>query len=290
MTTKNKITILLTTCGRYETTLPLCLMSIFNQSHPPDRVVLVDDSKEKKFYDYPILKNILILFKEKGIIFEYFYGSCKGAVPALQLGLDKIEDGWVFKTDDDNILSCNVLELFINNIQDNIGAMSGIIIDKYLHSFYERNPDKVSIEENGYYNRIENIYSELNIQMMHNQSNEIKKVEHIYSNYFFKRDIADDYPIELSPSSHREETIFTYNIFRKGYDLIIIPEIKIYHLSGRERSGNSQWSESDRRKNELFFIEKLKEWEIVPNKVQIFDDGVKRYVTKNGVNYSVLNI
>jgi len=289
MTIKSKITVLLTTCDRYDTTLPLCLMSIFNQSHPPDRVVLIDDSKQKKFYDYQILKNMLILFREKNIEFDYYHGACKGAVPALQIGLDKIEDGWVFKIDDDNILSCDTLELFNNNIQDNIGAMSGIIIDKYLYSFYERNPDKASKEENGYYNRIENIYSEINIQMMHEQSDEIKKVEHIYSNYFFKRDLADDYPLELSPSARREDTVFTHTIFRKGYDLIIIPQIKIYHLSDGLRSGDSKWLSTDRKKNELFFIEKLKEWGVVPDKIRIFDDGVKRYVTKNGINYSVLN-
>ena len=142
MTKKTKVTVLLATCDRYETTLPLCLMSIFNQSYAPDRVVLVDDSKQKKFYEYPMLKNILVLFKERNIAFDYFYGQCKGAVPALQAGLDEIEDGWVFKTDDDNILSCDTLETFVKNIAPNIGAMSGIIVDKYLYTFYKDNPDK----------------------------------------------------------------------------------------------------------------------------------------------------
>jgi len=285
---KNKVTILLATCNRYETTLPLCLMSIFSQTYSPDRVVLVDDSKEKKFYDYQILKNILILFKEKNIDFDYFYGPCKGAVPALQIGLDNIEDGWVFKTDDDNILSPDVLEIFNKNIKSNIGAMSGIIMDKYLYTFYENNPDKRPIEEDGYYSKIENIYSEFNIQMVHEQSDDIKKVEHIYSNYFFNRELADDYPPELSPSSQREETIFTYNIFRKGYDMIIIPQVKIYHLYFDHKSGNRQWSKLDMKKNELFFVEKLKEWNIIPYKMNMVDDGEKMYVMKNGAKYLVV--
>lgn len=285
---KNKITVLLATCDRYETTLPLCLMSIFNQSYSPSRVVLVDDSKQKRFYDYPILKNILILFKEKNIEFDYFYGQCKGAVPALQIGLENIEDGWVFKTDDDNILSCDTLEIFNKNIKPNIGAMSGIIVDKYLYSFYEQNPDKRPLEEDGYFSKIINIYSEFNIQMVHNQSDDIKKVEHIYSNYFFDRSLADDYPLELSPSSHREETIFSHNIFRKGYDLIIIPQIKIYHLYYDHKSGNRQWPTSDRRKNELFFISKLREWGIVPDKLEIIDDGEKMYINRKGTKYLVV--
>jgi hypothetical protein len=263
-------------------------MSIFNQSYSPTRVVLVDDSKQKNFYNHPLLINILVLFKEKGIEFDYFHGKCKGAVPALQIGLDNIEDGWVFKTDDDNILSYNTLELFIKNIKPEIGGMSGVILDKYLNQFYIDNPDKMPVEENGFYNKIENIYSEFNIQMVHNQSNDIKKVEHIYSNYFFRRDLAEDYPIELSPSSHREETIFTYNIFRKGFDLIIIPDVKIHHLYYDHKSGNRQWGKDNQRNNELYFIEKLKEWGIVPDKLKIVDDGEKLYITKNNAKYLVV--
>lgn len=287
MIKKIDITILLATCDRYETTLPLCLSSIINQSLLPKKIVLVDDSKFKKFYEYQTLKNILTLCKIKNIEFEYLHGPSKGATHALQIGLEHINDGWVFKTDDDNILEYNVLEIFVNNISDKIGAMSGIIVDKTMHDYFIKSPDKIPTQENGYYNKIENIYAEFNIQMVQNQSDEIKKVEHIYSNYFFKRELADDYSLELSPSSHREETIFTYNIFRKGYDLLIIPQIKIYHLYYDQNSGNRQYGNNYVRKNELFFIEKLKEWGIVPDILDIKDDGEKMYVVKKGTKFLV---
>jgi glycosyltransferase involved in cell wall biosynthesis len=281
------VTVLLATCERYETTLPLCLMSIINQTYKPSRVVLVDDSKQKRFYEYPYLKNILVLMKLKGIQFDYYHGQSKGAVPALQMGLDNIDSGWVFKTDDDNILEPNVLEIFVNHIKPNVGAMSGVIIDKKLHDIYLDSPDKIPTEENGVWNKIENLYSEFNIQMVHNQDLYVKQVEHIYSNYFFNRELADDYPLELQPSSHREETIFTHNIFRKGYDLIIIPTAKIYHIYYDNNSGNRQYGKEYVKKNELFFIEKLKEWGIVPDKMEIHDDGKQMYVEKKGAKYLV---
>ena len=287
MDISNKVTILLTTCDRYDTTLPLCLMSIFNQSYKPDRIVMVDDSKVKKFYDNILLRNILVLLKEKGIEFDYFYGPSRGAVPALQIGLENIEDGWVFKMDDDNILSYNVLALFVNNISSVIGVMSGIFIDKNMNDFYINSPEKYPVMVDGYYNRIENVYSDFNIQFVRHQSDDIKKVHHIYSNYFFRRDLANDYPLELSPSSHREETVFTYEIFRKGYELIVIPQVKIHHLHYDSKSGNSQYSEKYIKKNELFFVEKLKEWNIVPNELEIFEDDEKFYIEKDGVVYLV---
>ena len=280
------VTVLLATCERYETTLPLCLMSIVNQTYKPSRIVLVDDSKQKRFYEYPVLKNILILMKLKGIEFDYYHGPCKGAANALQMGLENIKDGWVMKTDDDNILEANVLEIFVDHIKPEIGAMSGIILDKKLHDIYLDSPEKVPTEVNGVYNKIENIYSEFNIQMVHNQDPYVKRVEHIYSNYFFYRELADDYPIELTPSSHREETIFTYNIFRKGCDMIIIPAAKIYHIH-YDSSGERMHNKSSFRNNELFFIEKLKEWGIVPDKLEIHDDGKQMYVVKKDAKYLV---
>jgi len=274
------ITILITTCDRYDTSLPLTLMSIINQSLKPNRIVLVDDSKDKKFYNHKILQNILILLKEYNIEFDYFYGESKGSSPALKIGLDNIVDGWVFKIDDDNILPYNALELFNKNIKPNIGAMSGIITDEVLSNYYKDIPENIPQEKDGYYNRIEDIFTDLNIQMYKEQDDKIKKVEHIYSNYFFRRDLADDdHPFEqLSPSAHRDETIFTYNIFKKGYDLIVIPQVKIFHL--HNKTGNSKW-DAYKDNNERFFLKKLEEWKIVPDKLEIYDDG-NMITTKRG--------
>lgn len=280
MTTKIKTTILLTTCDRYDTTLPLCLMSIINQSLIPNRVVLVDDSKNKNFYNYQILKNILSLFKLKNIQFDYYHGNSIGMTNALQIGLNHIDDGWVLKIDDDNILNYNVLELFSNYISDSIGAISGIIVDDYSYGFIKNNPDRYPKEVDGFYNRIENIYFEFNIQMIHDQSDELKKVEHIYSNYFFNRKLVENYPLELSPYGQREDTIITYSIFKQGYDLLIIPKAKIYHIYYNHNSGNRKFGKTYIKKNELFFIEKLKEWNIIPDKLEIKIDEQKLYVNK----------
>ena len=286
MKTKNKVTILLPTYDRYTTTLPLCLMSIVNQSYLPDRVVLIDDSPQKRFYEHETLKNILYLFKQYGIEFDYFYGESKGVVPALQIGLDNIEDGWVLKMDDDNILPYNTIELFVKNIKPNIGAMGGVVVDHFFIKYQKNNPDKISTEIDGYYNRIENIYTELNIQMMVEQSPEIKQVQHLYSNYFFNRKLADDYPMELQPSGHREETIFTYSIFRKGYDIIVIPQIKMQHLSFDDNTGDKQYK--DKRKNEEYFIERLKEWGIIPDKIKPVEKEGKLVLERNGMIFKVL--
>lgn len=264
------------TYNRYDNVLPLSLMSIINQSRLPDRVILVDDSPVKKFFDFPTLKSILILFKEKNIQFDYFYGSSKGMCPALQIGLDDIDDGWVLKMDDDHILEYNTIELLEKNIKDNVGAISGMIIEKEKNFIFK----PTSID--GIYNKIENIYTESGIQLLRTQDNELKKVEHIYSLYFFDRKLCEDYPIELQPSGNREDTIFTHTIFRKGYNLIIDPNIKIYHLLATKAD-----ILYEKKELEWFFINKLKEWNIVPQKIQMKEKDNNIILTKNGNEYTI---
>lgn len=280
----NKITILLTTCDRYDSTLPLCLMSIINQTRLPDRVIIVDDSRNitnnNSFYSNKIINNILVLFKYKNVPIDYFYGEKKGAVPALQLGLNNIEDGWVFKTDDDNVLNPNVLERFESEIKDDIGAIGCLILDE---ESINRSEDDVWMSS-----KIEDIYCCFNVQMVGIQNREPKFVEHIYSNYFFKRDLADDYPMELQPYSLREETIFTYNIFRKGFKLLVLPDVITYHLEGNTKTGNRQWGNTYWEKNEMFFLEKLKEWSIIPDKIKIYESEDLIYTEKNNKLFQVL--
>ncbi len=273
MKTKTEVTALVTTCDRYDTTLPLCLMSIINQTYKPNRIVLVDDNQEKKFYDYEILRNILILCKYKDIKFDYFYGPSKGCTYALDLGLKKIEQGWILKVDDDNVLEPNILELYVKNISDNVGVMGGLIID---NDSLTRGWD---IQKNEY-NRLCDVYSVWNVQMITNQSTDIKEVEHVYSNYFFKKDETIVPDLRLTPSCHREDTIFTYQYFKKGYKLLVIPESKTYHLNYAESTGDNRHSIDSFIKNEMIFIDKLKEWEIVPQEFEIIEEE-HQFVTGN---------
>lgn len=270
MIPKTEVTVLVTTCDRYDTTLPLCLMSIINQTYKPNRVVLVDDNKEKKFYEYEILRNILLLCKHKEIKFDYYQGPSKGCVYALDLGLSKIKSGWVMKVDDDNVLNPDVLEIYVNNISENVGAIGGLILDSKSHLVEEHEQDV--------YNKVSQIFSKWNIQMIKNQSDKIKPVEHIYSNYFFNMELGIKQTLELAPSCHREDTMFTHQIFRKGYDLIIIPQSVTYHLNYDDNTGDNRYSKENFNKNEFFFIEKLKEWDIVPKEIEIIELQ-DRYVT-----------
>jgi glycosyltransferase involved in cell wall biosynthesis len=274
------ITISLTTKNRYHTTLPICLMSIAEQTYPPKEVILVDDNNNKEFYEIPIFKIILQLFKFKNINFQYFHGPSKGQTYAQQIAFDHVTTEWILKIDDDNILENNVLEILSNTITENTGAVSGLILNK------KDSVRQIEYYSNDIYNKIEDIYNYFNIQMCGIQDNEIKKVEHIYSNYLFKKDIVSGYPLEFSPAGHREDTVFTYEIFRKGYDLLINPKSITWHFN-EFGGGNKAYNYEMNTTNELKFIEKLKKWNIVPDKLKLEENSKGMYAIKNQKAYLV---
>jgi len=277
---KNNITVLLTTCDRYDTTLPLCLLSIINQTRKPNRIIIVDDSTHNKFYESYQIKQLLIIAKYKNLTIDYYHGERKGAVPALQKGFEKIKDGWILKVDDDNILEPNILEIYESHISDEIGAMGGIVLMD--EKVYTRN-DKTSLASS----KIEDLYTHFNIQMVYNQSDEPKEVDHLYSNYFFRKEAVDCFPLEIQPSSYREETLLTHSIKRKNYKLFVYPKSITYHL--KTPNGNKKWGNIHDAKNERTLISKLKEWDIIPNKIPIFEDSERIYTKRNNTNYLILD-
>lgn len=273
------LTVSVTTRGRYYSTLSLCLTSILTQSLLPNEIILVDDNEKKEFYNIQIYKDILKIIKNKNIKFSYYYGSSKGQVYAQQIALENCKTEYLYKMDDDNILEYNTLEILYNTIKNNpdIGAVSGLILN---NSDINR---ELKYKSN-IYNKIEDLYTEFNIQMCGKQDDNIKKVEHIYSNFLFKVNIADKYSLDFSPSGHREDTVFTYEIYLKGYDLLINPKAIIWHIINSE-GGNRIHSANN--ENEIKFLKKLKEWNIIPNKLKIEENDEIIFTKKNDIEYLI---
>lgn len=276
-----KITVSLTTKNRYYSTLSMSLTSILNQTLLPYEIILVDDNKKKDFYNIEVYKNIIQLMKLKNVKFSYYHGQSKGQVHAQQIALEHCNTELLFKMDDDNILESNVLETLHDTIikNDNIVAVSGLIFccDK----------DKTRLsEEKDLYNKIENVFSHFNIQMCGGQDKEIKKCEHLYSNYLFRTKYVESYPLDFSPAGHREDTVFTYSLYRKGYDLYVNPNCITWHV--HNSGGNKSHGFDPIVKNEEMFLDKLQnEWHISPEKVQIIRKNNLIYAVNNGDEFLI---
>jgi glycosyltransferase involved in cell wall biosynthesis len=261
----------------------MSLTSILNQTLLPHEIILIDDNEKKEFYNIEIYKNLIQLMRLKGVKFSYYEGQSKGQVLAQQIALEKCKTDFLLKIDDDNILESNVIEILYRTIKkdENISAVSGLI--------FCCEQDKIRLsEESEIYNKIENVFSHFNVQMCGGQDKSIKSCEHLYSNYLFRRKLVETYPLDFSPAGHREDTVFTHTLYRKGYKLLFNPNCITYHI--HNSGGNKKHGFDVVVKNEEQFLKLLEEWGVVPNKLKIVREENMVYAINNNKKFLIYSV
>jgi GT2 family glycosyltransferase len=232
-----KILCSVSTKGRYHTTLPLTIQAIINQTKPVDKLIVFDDNDTPED-----MRNVLQyqhFFKMldiHNIPWEWVFAEKKGQhynhQKANLMGYD-----WVWRVDDDAIPKPTVLENLSKHIADDVGAIGGGILTPPL-TF---NSSEIT-------GLIENIDKEPNIQW--NYINEVKYVEHLHCSFLYRAGVAD-YNLKLSKVAHREETLFTYQLHKKGYRVMVVPNADIWHLKnpngGIRSEPNQELYEQDER-------------------------------------------
>lgn len=216
---KPEITCEISTKDRYFTTLPICITSIANQTYKPKKILIFDDGEQKDLRQDGLYSSIFALLYSKGIDFEIIFGQRKGQVYNHQMAIQVAKTEWIWRVDDDDFPEPNVLEILVKNIKDDVGAVSGLILD----------PSVPPININIASGKIEDVFSRPNIQWC--RFSGVKEVDHMNNSFLFRKAAAKHgYCMELSPVGHREETMFTYEIKLAGYKLLIDPEAIIWHL------------------------------------------------------------
>lgn len=210
-----KILCSIATRGRYFTTLPLVLNAVINQTRPVDKLVIFDDNDEPKdMRNEFIYQNFFWQLNSKGIQWEWVFAEKKGQHHIHQranwMGYD-----WVWRVDDDAIPESNVLENLAKHISDDVGAIGGSIINPPNQPKY--------LEATG---KIDNIDREPNIQW--GLIKEPKVVEHLHCSFIYRAGICD-YNTGLSRVAHREETLFTWGLHKKGYKILAVPNAITWH-------------------------------------------------------------
>ena len=208
------------TRGRYHTTLPLVLNAIINQTRSPDKLVIFDDNDEPQDMRKELVYSCFFQMLDiKGIKWEWKFAEKKGQHHIHQMAnLSGYE--WVWRCDDDAIPEPNVLEELLLYAIDGVGAVGGAILTPPLHI----NTDNVTGE-------IDVIDKEPNIQW--NTIKVVKNVDHLHCSFLYRAGIAD-YNLGLSRVAHREETLFTYALKRKGYDILAVPNAVTWHMKNPE--------------------------------------------------------
>jgi len=206
------------TRGRYFTTLPLVLSAIINQTKPVDKLIIFDDNDEPKdMRNEMIYSYFFRMLDSKKIPWEWLYAEKKGQhyihQRANTMGFD-----WVWRVDDDAIPEPNVLEnlYFHTTYNLNTGAVGGSILtppSNFDTLLSTGKIEHISIEPNIQWEKIKNS----------------KKVEHLHCSFLYRAGVYD-YNLGLSRVAHREETLFTYGLHQKGYDIHVVPNAVTWHM------------------------------------------------------------
>jgi len=230
------------TRGRYETTLPLTLAAVINQTRPPDRVVIYDDGDHRDLREIPIYRSLFMLAERKGISWEVVFGDGSGQHRGHQIS-QGMGAAFVWRVDDDEIPEPDVLEILLRDMGDGVGAVGGPCL---VPGMPDGPPSVGKITEPG-------------LPSPQWRVGQRMDVEHLHSTFLYRPGIVD-YDSRLSPAAHREETIFTHEIFRRGKRLIYEPRAVTWHLRNPEGGIRSH---SDRRNwdhDEGVFRLKMAEW------------------------------
>ena len=263
---KPTVTAVISTKNRHKTTLPLTLMAITNQTVKPNHLIIYDDGDFKPGLDKdPIYSKIFTTVSAVGISWEYKYGKRIGQVANYIQSLTDANTEFIWRLDDDNIPEHNVLEGLLKNVSTDVGAVGGLVINSYSNV-----PSTAS-------NKIEDIYLGLNEQwFFHPEGSPAKEVDHLYSSFIYRRSIAQ-YSDNLSPVGHREETILTYEMKRKGFKIILEPKVKTWHFENPEGGIRSSSDKHENAlKDEQIFTNKMIEWNIIKKQF-------KHIVLENGI-------
>jgi len=253
----NDVTATVSTRGRHNTTLPLVLSSILHQNKKPCKVIIYDDNDD--FVDprtNDVLNNILTAMLLSGIQWFWEPGSRNGQVINHERARKNCTTTYLWRIDDDNTLLPNTLEVMYEHISADpkIGAIGPSIVDP-------KNPMEPSVLAS---NKMEDIFLGMNEQWAHYKDDTIrvKEVEHLQGSTFMYRVEAakHGYPLNLSRKGHREETIFTYEMFRAGWKLVALLGLTTWHYHFQTGGIRSEKDNNMAHSDENIFRNKLIGW------------------------------
>jgi len=260
----DKVTATVSTKGRYHNTFPLVLTSLANQTLRPSRLIIYDDNDTlEDIRENEIYRNVLFLLNRRGINWEVTVGERKGQIHNHQRALTDVKSEFIWRLDDDNIMEPDTLEKLYNYIitDPKIAAVGPLILDP-----------KSEINNKLASNKIEDIFMGMNIQWCDPKVESFIEVDHLQgSTFLFRKEAgAHGYDLNLSKVGHREETIFTYEMRRAGWKLVVMTGVKTWHMRFGAGGIRSDQQIKMFERDESIFYDYLKKWGINPSNVKIF--------------------
>lgn len=229
-----EVTAVVCTKDRYDY-LYQTLLCIVNQSVTPEYLLIYDDSTDKVgkselFNDYKWVA-LFEMFTTSSIKWRIIRTENHGQNKNHQLSIRLATTKYIWRVDDDLVFGVDTLKkLYFAIIQDEgIGAIAPRV-------FMPHN----SLTFNDVSGKIADIFTKAGVQLCID-GNGKHEVEHLHCTLLHDRTIGAKYHPNLSFVGMREETIFSHNIFRLGYKLVVDLDTEVYHLRA-SGGGTRSWT------------------------------------------------
>lgn len=219
------------TKDRYLTTLPLLISSVISQSVRVKKFVLFEDSEPTDIRTNNTYFHLLHMLNFYGIEWEIVFGERKGQVHNHQKAINMCKQKYLWRLDDDNIASPNTLKVLLESMSDEkVGAVGSLVLEA---------PTLQTITDENIKNDLDKIYSEPNVQWGLNEKRKTPfEVDHLYSTFLYRHAASSHgYNLSLSKVCFREETLFTVEMKKNGWKLLVDPSEKAITWHLREPSG-----------------------------------------------------
>ena len=268
----NKVLCSVATRGRYQTTLPLTLNAIINQTKKVDKLIIFDDNDEPQDMRNELVYSYFFQMLDiKGIQWEWLYAQKKGQHHIHQMA-NTMGFDWVWRVDDDAIPEPNVLQTLFNYTSKKVGAVGGSILTPPIK--------QEALKPTG---KIENIYTEPNIQWSF--IHKVKEVEHLHCSFLYRAGVHD-YNTGLSRVAHREETLFTYGLYLKGYKILAVPNAVSWHLKNPNGGIRSETNQKLYEQDELVFRNTIT---YKDKKIVVLNCGMGDHIVFKNVMFDITN-
>lgn len=220
----------ISTRGRYRTTLPLAIQSVLQQTRLPDQLVIYDDNDQAEdLRTDPVYQQLFQLMAIKGVQWEWTWSLKKGQHHNHQMANLKARE-WVWRVDDDCMAEPHVLETLLHHVNDQVAGVGGSVLTPH----WDRSPRNST-------GAIDQIDSEPCIQW--GEITQVQQVDHLHCSFLYRAHVHD-YHLGLSRVAHREETLFTWGLKQKGWQLLVVPQAVTWHLKSEQGGIRSETNHS----------------------------------------------
>ena len=276
--------------------LSLLLQSLLFQTYQDFDVLINDDCSSDMLQTNTTIQSLFRLLRDSGHEVDVFKGERRGPHIGGQKILERSKNELILRLDDDVSLRPTFIEELVNMFtSEEVGAAGPIylnphepistqIIDPSISKEELERQGKVFWDDNGHLF----LTGWLNVQL--HPTDDPMSVEHLNSGFMYRKSAGlkiGGYCLDLSPVGHREESDFSYRLFREGYKLFINPKSIAFHfhpmLGGIRETNGIMLAKSNWDHDEKIFLERMEK--ILP---KTKDDLVSVIILTHGLEHTEL--